>query len=78
MLVAFGAIVGRITEAGATPAIPIVGAGVSAGPAFAASDASGRYALEQLSPGPAVIAVAAKGFERAGPTPVSVPEGGPS
>jgi hypothetical protein len=75
VLTAFGTISGLITDASATPATPIVGAQVTAGAASATSDATGRYILQQLTPGPTTITVAADGFERAGPTTASVPEG---
>jgi hypothetical protein len=75
VLLAFGTLTGLITHASATPAPPIVGAQVTAGPASATSDATGRYTLQQLTPGPTTVTVTADGFERAGPTTTSVPEG---
>jgi hypothetical protein len=75
VLLAFGTLTGLITHASATPATPIVGAQVTAGPASATSDATGRYTLQQLTPGPTTVTVTADGFERAGPTTTSVPEG---
>ena len=75
VLLAFGTLTGRITDAGATPATPIVGALVTAGPASSTTDATGRYTLQQLTPGPTTVTVTAHGFERAGPTTTSVAEG---
>ncbi|HEX3664831.1 MAG TPA: carboxypeptidase regulatory-like domain-containing protein [Rhizomicrobium sp.] len=75
VLVAFGTVTGLITDASAPPATPIAGAQVTAGEASATSDATGRYTVQQLTPGPIILTVTANGFDGAGPTTISVPEG---
>jgi large repetitive protein len=74
VLLAFGTLTGLITDASATPATPIVGAQITAGPASAASDATGRYTL-QLAPGSVSVSVAALGYEFAAAS-VTVAPGG--
>jgi hypothetical protein len=74
VLLAFGTLTGLITDASATPATPIVGAQVTAGPASAASDATGRYTL-QLAPGRVSVRVAALGYEFAAASVTVAPAG---
>ncbi len=62
VLLALGTLTGLITDASVTPATPIVGAQVTAGPVSAASDATGRYTLP-LAPGSVSVRVAALGYE---------------
>ncbi len=75
-LPAFGSVTGVITNADDTPATPLAGAQVTGGDDITAtSDAGGKYALQQVVPGPLTLDVTAIGFEPATPTSVSVPSG---
>ena len=67
-----GLLTGLITDANG--AVPVAGAQVTAGPASAASDATGRYTLP-LAPGSVSVRVAALGYEYAAASVTVTPAG---